>query len=300
MSGRFRRRVRNSCSLALALLLVLPVAAGAAGEFPLTVRDALGRVVAIPGPPQRIVSVAPSVTEILFALGVGPRVVGISDADDYPPPGVRGKPRVGGVALNTERIIALRPDLVIGVAGLQQSQLERLFRLGLPVLAVEARTLEETLSQITLLSRVTGARQAGRRLVQALRSRAAAVEARVRGRPRPRVFVEIWGEPLQTAGAGTYVDDLLRRAGARNLFADLRGWPQVSPEAVVSRNPEVIVLTYAGRRAVVARPGWRGVTAVRRGRIYELDPDLVSRPGPRLLDGLERLARLLHPEAFSP
>jgi len=301
----------NSCSrpagrlrvglvaLVCALAFPVPHGARAAAAFPLTVRDALGRRVTIPRPPQRITSVAPSVTEILFALGLGDNIVGISDADDYPASGLRGKTRVGGVILNVERILALRPDLVIGVAGLQQEQLERLIRLGLPVLAVEARSLEETFAQISLLGRVTGRGAAADRLVGGLRARVAAVERRVRGRVPPRVYVEIWDEPLQTAGAGTFIDDLVRRAGGRNLMADLHGWPQVAPEAVVRRDPEVILLTYAGRQRVAARVGWAGVAAVRRGRIYELDPDLVSRPGPRLVDGLERIARLLHREAFS-
>ncbi len=287
-------------ALVLALAPPIPDGALAAAGFPLTVRDALGRQVTIPRPPQRIISVAPSVTEILFALGRRDNVVGISDADDYPAAGLRGKARVGGVILNVERILALRPDLVVGVASLQRGQLERLIRLGLPVLAVEAHSLEETFAQISLLGRVTGRGAAADRLVGGLRARVSAVELRVRGRVLFRVYVEIWDEPLQTAGTGTFIDDLVRRAGGRNLFADLRGWPQVAPEAVVRRDPDVILLTYAGRPRVAGRTGWAGVAALRRGRIYELDPDLVSRPGPRLVDGLERIARLLHPEAFSP
>src|SRR3970040_1627516 len=199
MPGRILRLMMNSCSrpagrlrvglvaLVCALAFPIPHAARAAAAFPLTVRDALGRQVTIPSPPQRITSVAPSVTEILFALVLGDNIVGISDADDYPAGGLRGKTRVGGVMLNVERILALRPDLVIGVAGLQQGQLERLIRLGLPVLAVEARSLEETFAQISLLGRVTGRGAAADRLVGGLRARVAAVERRGRGGgPPPR------------------------------------------------------------------------------------------------------------------
>ena len=287
------------------MLLVLVLAAlgsadrvAAAGSFPLVLRDALGRRVVVAGPPRRIISVAPSVTEILFVLGAGERVVGVSDADDYPPD-VRKKVRVGGVVVNAERILSLRPDLVVGVAGLQREQLERLIRLGLPVLAVDARSLEETLAQIALLGRVTDRAAAGERVVAGLRARVAAVARRTQGRPRPRVYVEIWDEPLQTAARGTFIDDLLGRAGGRNLFPDLAGWPRITPEAVIRRDPEVILLTYSGLRRMAARAGWGGVTAIRRGRLHELDPDLVSRPGPRLVDGLERIARLLHPEAYA-
>ncbi len=291
----------SAVCVALAMALASPVADGAlaAAGFPLTVRDALGRQVTISRAPERIVSVAPSVTEVLFALDLEQSIIGVSDADNYPRNGLRGKTRVGGVILNVERILTLRPDLIIGVAGLQQGQLERLIRVGLPVLAVEAHSLEETLAQISFLARVTGRGAAAERLVSGLRARVSAVDRRVRGRVRPRVYVEIWDEPPQTAGAGTFIDDLVQRAGGRNLFGDLRGWPRVAPEAVVRRDPEVILLTYPGRRRVVSRIGWTRVAAVGRGRIHELDPDLVSRPGPRLVDGLERIARLLHPEAFS-
>src|SRR3989304_4638428 len=186
MPGRILRLMMNSCSrpagrlrggvLALVGVLAfpLPPAARAAGPAPRAVRDALGRQVPTPSPPQRITSVAPSVTEILFALGLGDNIVGISDADDYPAAGLRGKTRVGGVILNVERILALRPDLVIGVAGLQQGQLERLIRLGLPVLAVEARSLEETFAQISLLGRVTGRGAPADRLGGGRRARGAA------------------------------------------------------------------------------------------------------------------------------
>lgn len=306
-SIRRRSRARRAAlRLAMALLVALTAAwpqasradAAAGAVFPLRLRDALGREVTIVRPPQRIVSVAPSVTEILFTLGVGDRIVGIGDADDYPPIGMRGKTRVGGVILNAERIIGLRPDLIVGVASLQREQLERLIRLQLPVLAVEARSLEETFAQIALLGRAADTVRVAERVVRLLRTRTAAVERRVRGRARPRVYVEIWGEPPQTAAAGTFIDDLVRRAGGANLFADLRGWPQVAPEAILRRSPEVVLLTYPGRQRLTGRPGWDRVEAVRRGRVHEVDPDLVSRPGPRLVDGLERIAALLHPQVF--
>jgi len=286
--------------LALGLLLsvgwALPARGAPSAAFPLQIGDALGRRVTIVRPPRRVVSVAPSVTEILFAIGVGARLVGISDADDYPPAGVRGKTRVGGVLLDAERVLSLRPDLVVGVASLQRAQLDRLIRLGLPVLAVDARSLEETFAQIALLGRVMDAVPAAQRGVRLLQDRTVEVARRVAGRTRPRVYVEIWGEPPQTAAAGTFIDDLLRRAGGSNLFADLRGWPQISPEVVLRRDPQVVLLTYAGARRLAVRPGWARLDAVRHGRVHELDPDLVSRPGPRLVDGLELIAARLHPQ----
>lgn len=277
------------------LLLFVPAAHG---SFPLVVKDALGRTVAVRRAPERIVSLAPSVTEILFALGLDARIVGVSTADDYPPEKVRSKPRVGGLQLDVERIVGLRPDLIVGVASLQRGQLDRLVAMGLLVLAVDARSLADIYAQIGTIGLVTGQDRAARRLIESMRSHELLVTAAVRGRPRPRVYVEIWGEPLMTAGGGTFVDDLIRLAGGRNIFADLGGWPQVNAEAIILRDPEVILLTYPNRSQVLARRAWRQVAAIRSGRVAEVESVLVSRPGPRIAEGLEQVARILHVEAF--
>lgn len=279
----------------LALAMPWPSSHGASSR---TVVDALGRRVSVPDAPARLVSVAPSVTEILFALGVGSRVVGVSSADDYPPDGVRGKARVGGVVLDIERIVQLRPDLVLGVPSLQRSQLERLIASGLPVVAVEATTLPEVYAQIEFLGRIMGTDASARQLVFSLRSREGTV-GRVVGRRVPRrTYVEIWPEPLIAAAGATFIDDLLVRAGGRNIFARLRGFPQVSAEAVIRANPEVVILTHPHGRSVSMRPGWQGIAAVRNSRVAQVDGSLLSRPGPRAVAGVELLARIIHLEAF--
>ncbi|HEU4797493.1 MAG TPA: ABC transporter substrate-binding protein [bacterium] len=270
----------------------------AASMYPMVVIDALGRTVTLRTPPQRIISVAPSVTEILFALGLDRRIVGISAADDYPPDKVGPKTKVGNVVLDAERILRLRPDLILGVASLQRAQLERLIALRQPVFAVDARTLPEVYEQIALIGRLTERAGQAASLVAGMRRRERAVERAVAGRTTVRVYVEIWGEPLMTAGQGTFITDLVNRAGGQNVFADVHGWPQVSEEAVVRRNPDVIVVTYPQGRGVLTRRGWQRVNAVRAQRVGVVSPSLVSRPGPRLVAGLERLARIIHPEAF--
>lgn len=290
----------SRCVLALVvgLFLLSPAASGAAAPgYPLTVTDALGRWVTLLSPPRRIISVAPSVTEILFALGLDQRIAGVSDADDYPPAAVAGKSRVGGVVLDVERIIRLRPDLVLGVAGLQRAQLERLIALRLPVVAVEAQTLPDVYRQITLIGRLTGVPGVAAAVVSNLQQRERAVRRAVAGAPVRRVYVEIWGEPMMTAGRDTFISDLIARARGVNVFADVRGWPQVSEEAVIRRDPEVIVVTYPQGIAAVARRGWQ-VAAVRAGRIGAVSSSLVSRPGPRLVEGLAVLARIVHPETY--
>ncbi len=280
-----------------ALTCLLGLAAPAF-SFPLTMTDALGRRVVVPGAPTRIVSVAPSVTEVLFALRLGPRVVGVSSADDYPRAEVAQKVRVGGVVLDVERIVRLRPDLVLGVPSLQRAQLDQLIAARLPVVAVDARTLPEVYEQIRFVGRLTGTETEAARLVTSLRFREATVQRAIHGRVTPRTYVEIWGEPLIAAGGGTFIDDLIRRAGGVNVFAGLRGFPQVGAESVIRANPEVIVLTHAQGRSLARRPGWQAIAAVKNSRVAQVDGSLLSRPGPRAVAGLEVLARIIHLTAF--
>ncbi len=283
-----------------AVLLVVGLLVGLATlpvwAAPVAVTDALGQRLVFLHPPRRIVSIAPSITEVLYAIGAQDRLVGVSSADDYPPE-VRSKPRVGGVQLDFERIAQLRPDLVIGVRSLQLVSLERLRALGYRVLALDPKSLEDTYEAILLLGRVTGREEGARQVVRGMRDRVERVVARVRrSAHRPRTFVEVWDQPFLTAGSGTFLHDLVRAAGGRNIFADLAGWPQVSEEEILRRDPEVILLLHPGRTRVLRRPAWQRVAAVRAGRVHVLNPSWVTRPGPRLVLGLEQMARTLHPE----
>jgi len=288
----------HRCRIRMAVSMLLLALAGPALATPRTVTDALGRRVVVARAPARIVSVAPSVTEVLFALGLGARVVGVSSADDYPKDELNDKPRVGAVVLDVERIVRLRPDLVLGMPSLQRGQLDRLITAGLPVVAVEARTLPEVYEQIRFIGRLTGTPTEANRLVISLRTREATVERAIQRRIAPRTYVEIWPEPLIAAGGETFIDDLVSRAGGRNIFAGLRGFPQVSAESVIRANPDVIILTHPQGRAVRARPGWQDIAAVKRSRVAQVDGSLLSRPGPRAVAGLELLARIIHLEAF--
>src|SRR3990170_5038881 len=242
-STRSRNTLGSMPRMVLVLCCLLALAAPAF-SFPLTVTDALGRRVVVPRAPSRIVSVAPSVTEVLFTLGLGARVVGVSSADDYPEAELREKPRVGGVVLDVERIVRLRPDLVLGMPSLQRAQLDRLIASGLPVVAVDARTLSEVYEQIRFIGRLTGTETEAARLVTLLRFREATVQRAINGRVAPRTYIEIWAEPLITAGGDTFIDDLVRRAGGRNVFARLRGFPQVSAESVIRADPAGVILTH--------------------------------------------------------
>lgn len=276
--------------LALGLALaVWPAPAARAGDFPFYARDATGGIVTIASPPRRIISLAPSVTEILFALGLNREIVGVSDADDYPPDKVQTKARIGGVLLNLERIVSLKPDLIIGVHSLQRDQLAKVKTIRLPVLAVDAASINETVAQIRLLARVTGRVQEGEDLAASIERRAQVVRPGL----RRTVYIEAWNEPVIAAGGGTLIHDLVRRAGGSNIFGDQKGYVQVPLENVLVRNPQVIFLLYSGRDGLLARPGWRALAAARDSLIFELPASLVSRPGPRIADGLALVSRLL-------
>jgi iron complex transport system substrate-binding protein len=261
----------------------------------LQIVDATGTRVVLPRPAARVVSLAPSVTEVLWALGAGPQVVGVSSADDYPPE-VRARPRVGGVRVDEERLASLRPELVVGLLSLQGPVLARLRALGYRVVALEANSLEEVYRSVVLLGEVTGHVEAARRLVDGMRREEAAVTSRLRGRRPVRVFVQVWDQPFITTGGGTFTDDLVRRAGGHNVFADRRGWPQVSEEEIVARDPQCVVVLGKGADRLRRRAAWQHTAALRRGCVGEVDPSWTVRPGPRAVAGLRALARLLHPE----
>lgn len=272
--------------------------------YPLTFTDDAGRQVRIPAQPWRIVSLAPSNTEILFAIGAGPRVVGVDSFSDYPEEAKR-LPRLGGVTdTNFEKIVELRPDLALTIGGTEK-QVKKLEELGVRVVVLQPRTLEDVFAKIETVGRLVGEIRGAHDVVRAMRQRVAAVRAAVGGVPperRPRVFYEVWYDPIFTVGPGGFIHDVIVTAGGVNVFADARqDWPQVTLEEVVRRDPEVIITPFKQSYEQLVsrqRPGWEGVAAVKRGRILLIDPNIVSRPGPRLVEGLEQIARFLHPDRF--
>ncbi|MGE5509023.1 MAG: ABC transporter substrate-binding protein [Chitinophagales bacterium] len=281
-------------SLSLLALGVRPLPARAAAPFPLTLTDDLGRTVTLASPPRRIVSLAPSVTELLFALGVGDRVAGVTRWCDYPE-AARKLPKVGDLTLSEERIAALRPDLIVGDGSLERPFLDRLAKLGWPVLAVQPRRVADVAHALTLLGRAVGVPEAGEKAAREYRDRLAkltAEGAKAARRPGGPVRVFVWLDPdgLYTAGPGTFLDELITLAGGRNIAGKAATpWPLLSEEALLLADPEVIVVTPFPREIALGKPRWQGITAVRAGKVYQVDPDLLSRPGPRLLDGLQAL-----------
>jgi iron complex transport system substrate-binding protein len=284
---------------ALALALLLPQTAAA-----LTVTDQTGRRIDLPRPPMRIISLVPSATEILFTIGAQARLVGRTDFCDYPAE-ARRKPSVGGMlAPSLEGIVALKPDLVVATpAGNRHETFDQLGMLNIPVFLVNPVTVSDVLDVISRLGRLTERAEAADRTVAAMRERIEAVTARVSGRVRPRVLYVLWPDPLIVPGRGALVSELIALAGGDSVTADGgQGYPRYSMEAALARDPEVIVLaSHGSERSPLVRSKWERlgqVPAIAAGRLYSMDGNLMHRYGPRMVDGLERLARLIHPEAF--
>jgi iron complex transport system substrate-binding protein len=268
--------------LGLALVL-LPQAAVA-----FTVSDQTGRRVELAAPPRRIVSLVPSVTEFC----------------DFPA-AARRKPRVGGmIAPSLESIVALQPDLVVATTeGNRQETFDQLAGLKIPVYLVDPGTVDGVLELVARLGRLTDREAAADRLVGRLRERIRTVTARVAGRPRPRVLYVLWPEPLIVPGRGALVSELIALAGGDSVTADGgAGYPRYGMEAALARNPEVILLAgHDATQSSLVRSRWERFTqvpAVRAGRLHVVDGNLMHRYGPRIVDGLEILARLIHPDAF--
>ncbi len=291
---------------ALALGLVAPVLGVAALSFSARkVTDQTGRSVNVPEKPTRIVSLAPSITETLFALGLRDQLVGDTDYCDYPPE-ARLKPRVGPVLNpNLEKIVELNPDLVLGSKEVNRIETaDQLERLGIPVYGVTAETVEGTLRSIEDLGHVLHRESQARRLVAELRSRINRVGQGVAGRKRPKVLFVVWYRPLTTAGPRSFIADVVRHAGGISISDDLSGeWPRLSLEEALRRDPDVILFPRAESFApspqeLMVLPGWKEFRAVKNHRLHFVS-DSVVRPSPRLVDALEEVARILHPELSS-
>ena len=275
----------------------------------ITLTDNLGRSVTLPGPARHIVSLAPSNTEILFAIGAGSQVVGRDMLSDYPPQ-ARVVADIGGSMgnFNTEAIEALHPDLVLAAEIDAPELVASLEKLGLTVYYLKNPvTLESMYADLETVGSLTGHTADAATLVASLQARVAAVDAKVAmAVSRPSVYYEIDGtDPTKpyTSGGGTFVDQLIRRAGGVNVFTQLNNsWPQISLEQLLVDNPQIILLGDSAYGEtpdqVSTRPGWGNLLAVKNKQVFPFDDNLVSRPGPRLLDGLEALARLIHPELF--
>jgi iron complex transport system substrate-binding protein len=266
--------------------------------------DEAGRKVTLPAKIERVISLAPNLTEIVYAVGGGGRLVGDTTFCDYPPE-AKNVAKVGDTLQpSIERILALRPQLVlVSTASQLEAFTTQLKEQQIAVYITDPRDLEGVFRSILNVGDLLNESMGAAELVKQLRARTETVEHAVAGRPPVSVFFQLSGQPLYTAGRSSFVTNLIERAGGRSVTADVNeAWPRLSDEAALASRPEAIIVLSGGAMGGSANknvaPALRNSPAVRNGRVYLIDGDLLARPGPRLVDGLEQIARALHPEAF--
>lgn len=278
--------------------------------FPVTVTDALDEEVVIEEKPEKIISLIPSNTEIVYALDSGDAIVGVTDFDNFPEE-VMSKEKIGGMEFNIEKMISLKPDLVLApgsTADTVQEGLQQLKDAGIDVVVVnDAQSFEEVYQSIEMIGQAIGEPEKADGLVESMKNSFAELKKKaeaIKPEEQKSVFVEVSPAPeIYTAGKNTFINEMLELIGAKNAAGDMDGWPKVDPEAIVERNPDVIVTTYGyytekPTEQVLARPGWNNVKAVKDQQVFDVHSDLVTRSGPRLAEGAEELAKAIYPDVF--
>ena len=276
---------------------------GPADAEPVTVHDAFGRTVTLPAPPRRIVTIFASNTEMVAALGLADRIVGIEAYTRFPPE-VLGKPLVGGrLGFSVDAVVAERPDLVVVTPARQAANqlVDPLERLGIPIVVLLHRSIAEVLDNIRLLGRLGGVAERGEELAARLQSRLDRIKQRVAGRAEPSTIMitgRLGNGLLLIARPGTYTGDAIVRAGGR-FALDSGAIAQVSPEAILKADPDVLLFAGSDKdlKELIARPGWKDMRAVKDERAHAVVRAELLIPGPRTIDGIERLAGILHPQA---
>jgi iron complex transport system substrate-binding protein len=286
------------------LLLIILWPAAPSGRNP-TFKDEVGREVIVPLPPRRIISLAPNITEILFDLGLEEEIVGVSIHCNFPEK-AKTRVRVGSyISLDFETIISLKPDLIIATgAGNTREMVERLEKLGFHTYVIYPKNVDGILLSIDHIGQVVGRKKEAATIINDMTTRREKIKELTQGLPQPRVFLQIGEAPIVTVGKGSFADDLIRLAGGRNVAGDEKKmYPRFGMEEILKRAPEVIIISSMNPKGDYQKvfqdwTRWKTIPAVKNGRIHLIDSDLIDRPSPRIVDGLEEIARILHPKKF--
>jgi iron complex transport system substrate-binding protein len=278
--------------------------------FPVTIKDAADEDVVIEAQPEKIVSLIPSNTEIAFALGLGEKIVGVSDNDNYPEE-VANIEKIGGMEFNVEKIISLQPDVVLAQGSMADSSAEGLKQIqdaGIPVIVVnDAKNFAEVYKSIEMIGTATGKQEEAQKIVDDMKAKVEDLKAKaatIKDEDKKSVLMEISPAPeLYAAGKNTFIDEILSIINAENIVKE-EGWPKVDQEAIISSNPDVIITTYGfyvdnpvGQ--VTSREGWQDINAVKNKQVVDVHSDKVTRPGPRLVEGVEEVAKAVYPDIFN-
>ena len=294
--------IKKSLLLAFVILLLLHMSAKAEERI---FTDEMGRQVKIPYPAKRIVSLAPSITEILFALGLDEQVAAVTNFCDYPET-VLNKPRIGGfVNPDIEKIVSLKPDLIIGIRdGNRMDTVDRLNDFGLPAYLIDPKGFDGVMQTIKNIGDVVGREKESRKMVKEMVKKTENIITLTQSLSRPKVFFQLGDAPMVTVGKGTLANDLIRLAGGRSISEnEPTSYPVYSIETVLLKAPEIIIITSMDSKKnapqlVKKWESWKSIPAVRMSMIYVIDSNLVDRPTPRIVEGLEALVRIIHPEIF--
>ncbi|WP_088188910.1 ABC transporter substrate-binding protein [Desulfosporosinus sp. FKA] len=275
-------------------------------NYPLTIKDDSGTEVSIPAKPERIICILPSATETLFAIGAGNNVIAVTKYDNNP---VNVQKKVEYVFQDTlnpniEQIVKLKPDLII-LGEISPTTTAAIRNLKIPVIVSNPQDLANVYTTIKEFGKITDTQASAAKVINSMQNEERAIEkkvALVKDTDRPKVWIEV-DPTLYTAGSGTFMDELVSKAGGINIAANVKGWVQYSSEKVMAANPQVILYTYGeynvnAKQTIMKRPGWQDINAVKNNRVVELNSDLVTEPGPRIIDGMESIAKALYPSLF--
>ncbi|OWR28169.1 cobalamin-binding protein [Saccharibacillus sp. O23] len=266
-------------------------------EYPLTLKDATGKEITFEAAPKKIVSLAPSETEALFALGLDEQIVGVSDNDDYPE-AAKSKPKMGGFELNTEAIVAAQPDIVFVADLTDDATVESLRGLGLNVFKFNPDTLEDVMKDIEVYGEIADRQAEAEEVTGKMRAEIEKVRTAAASIPdadKKTVYLEF--SPGWTVGKGEFMDELIGTSGAINAAANTNGWSEVNAEEIIHTNPDVILYSQMSvdPQTIKDRSGWNGISAVKNDQLFAIDDNLVSRPGPRLSEGLIEVFNAIYP-----
>jgi iron complex transport system substrate-binding protein len=279
-----------------------------AAGFPVTVTGADGNKVEVEAAPERIVSLMPSVTEIAFELNLGDQIVGVTDNDTYPKE-VNEKERVGGMELNVEKILSLNPDLVLADTSTDEKAIAQIREAGIDVLvSSEAQSIDQIYTSFELISEATGTQEEAQKDIKTLKEGIAAIEekaSQIKEEDVKNVYFEIAAPPeTYSVGNNTFINEVIELVGANNVMNTEEGWPKVSEEAIIEKNPDTILINYGwyvenALDGALKRQGWESIEAIQNKEVFEVDGDVTSRPGPRIVQGAEQIAEAIYPDVFA-
>ena len=292
-------------ALFTAFLLLLFAAGGVSA---VTITDDLGVTVTIENPPERIVSLSPANTEILFALGLDEKIVGVTEYCTYPDAAL-SKEKIGGFStVNIEKVSVLNPDLIVAADGNSEETVSHLRELGFTVITINADTIDTTLDDILLLGKATGADDEAEALVSSMKEDLAEIAEKTSAEEKPTILHCMWTDPLWVSGSGTFQDEMITAAGGVNAAADEGGWVALTMEKFLTMNPDIIVVDSGNGMGVGADdalrdfflkdPRMQSLSAVQNEQVYVVNADIIDRGGPRIVEGVEALAEIAHPDIF--